>query len=89
MRKWYFKLQVAEFAFVCCALASFGVVGIAGLLFGFQFANWSEWQGRLVGVTATIAGVVSAAIGIRMALDAEPTTQKRRTIQVTGRHKHL
>ena len=60
MRKPYRTLAAIEYAFVCSMIASFSVVVVAGLFFGFELSQWSEGQGRLVGVTATIAGVVGA-----------------------------
>jgi uncharacterized membrane protein YdjX (TVP38/TMEM64 family) len=58
-----------EYAFVTSIIASFGVVTIAGFFFGFQVGQWTEWQGILVGSIATIAGVIGAALGLRMSLE--------------------
>ena len=77
MRKPYRTLAAIEYAFVCSMIASFSVVVVAGLFLGFELSQWSEGQGRLVGVTATIAGVVGAVFGVRMALDTEPVSLKR------------
>lgn len=66
MRKRYRTLLSIECAFVMALIASFAVVVIAGLLFGFQFGQWTEWQGILVGSIATIAGVIGAGVGIQM-----------------------
>jgi hypothetical protein len=77
MRKPYRMLAAIEYAFVGSMIASFSVVVVAGLLFGFELSKWSEGQGGLVGVTATIAGVVGAVFGVRMALDTEPLSVKR------------
>jgi uncharacterized membrane protein YdjX (TVP38/TMEM64 family) len=66
MRKRYRTLMSIEYAFVTSIIASFSVVGIAGFLFGFQLGQWTEWQGILVGSTATIAGVIGAGFGLRM-----------------------
>jgi hypothetical protein len=77
MRKPYRTLAAIEYAFVCSMIASFSVVVVAGLFFGFELSQWSEGQARLVGVTATIAGVVGAVFGVRMALDTEPLSVKR------------
>ena len=76
MRKPYRTLAAIEYAFVCSMIASFSVMVAAGLFFGFELSQWSEGQGRLVGVTATIAGVVGAVFGVRMALDTEPLSVK-------------
>ena len=77
MRKPYGTLAAIEYAFVCSMIASFSVVVVAGLFFGFELSQWSELQGRLVGVTATILGVVGAVFGVRMALVTEPLSVKR------------
>ena len=79
MRKPYRTLAAIEYAFVCSMIASFSVMVVAGFFFGFEFSQWSEGQGRLVGVTATIAGVVGAIFGVRMALDTGPLSLKRKT----------
>ena len=68
MRRQYRSFDAIEYAFVCSMLASFTVLAVAGLFFGFELSQWSELQGRLVGVTATIAGVAGALFGVRMAL---------------------
>jgi glucose uptake protein GlcU len=77
MRKPYRTLAAIEYAFVCSMIASFSVLVVAGLFLGFELSQWSEGQGRLVGVTATIAGVVGAVFGVWMALDTEPLRVKR------------
>jgi hypothetical protein len=38
-------LTTIEYALVVSLLASFGVLVIGGLLFGFQASRWAEWQG--------------------------------------------
>ena len=76
MRKPHRTLAAIEYAFVCSMIASFIVVVVAGFFFGFEWNQWSEGQGRLVGVTATIAGVVGAVFGVRIALDIEPLSVK-------------
>lgn len=87
MRKVYRTLSAIEYAFVCSMIASFSVVGVAGLFFGFQLGQWSEWQGTLVGVTVFIAGLVGAVFGVRMALDTERLNLKHRTNHIAGRHQ--
>ena len=72
MRKRYRTLSAIEYALVVSLVASFSVVGVGGLLFGFQLGQWAEWQGVLVGVTGTIAGVIGAAFGVRLALNDGP-----------------
>ena len=55
-----------EYAFVTALIATFFVLGVAGLVIGFQMGEWTEWQGVLVGSIATIAGVIGAGFGLRM-----------------------
>ena len=69
MRKQYRKFEAIKYAFVCAMIASFSVVAVAGLFFGFHLSQWSEWQGALVGVTGSIAGVAGALFGVFRALD--------------------
>ena len=69
MRKRYRTLISIEYAFVTSIISSFSVVGIAGLLFGFQPGQWTEWQGILIGSIATIAGVIGAGVGLRMSFE--------------------
>lgn len=69
MKKRYRMLTAIEYAFVISLTASFSVLGVAGLLFGFQISQWTEWQGVLVGLTATIAGGIGAFVGLRIALN--------------------
>lgn len=69
MKKRYRTLTAIEYAVVVSFMASFSVLGVAGLLFGFQISQWTEWQGVLVGLTATIAGVVGVFVGLRIALN--------------------
>lgn len=69
MRKRYRTLMSIEYSFVTAIIASFGVVGIGGFLFGFQMGQWTEWQGILVGCAATIAGVFGAGLGLRLSFE--------------------
>ena len=87
MRTVYRTLLAIECAFVGSMIASFSVMGVAGLFFGFHLSQWSEWQGTSVGVTVSIAGIVGAVVGVRMALNAEPLSLKHRTNQIPGRHQ--
>lgn len=64
-------VKAIEYAFGASIVASVAVLLVAACVFGFQFARWPEWQGRLVAVAETIAGVAGAAFGLRMALRAE------------------
>lgn len=69
MKKRYRTLTAIEYAFVVSLMASFAVLGVAGLLFGFQVNQWSEWQGVLVGLAATFVGIVGIFLGLRIALN--------------------
>lgn len=42
MRKRYRKLMAIEYAFVVSIIASFSVVGVAGIMFGLQLGQWAE-----------------------------------------------
>ena len=68
MRKQYLMLEAIKYAFVCSMIASFSVVAVAGLFFGFHLSEWAEWQGGLVGITGSIAGVAGAIFGVFTAL---------------------
>jgi hypothetical protein len=61
-----------EYGFVLSIIATFSVVGVGGMLFGFQLSDWAEWQGILVGVAATVVAVAAAALGVRMASGDRP-----------------
>ena len=68
MRNRYGTLEAIEYAFVCSMIASFGVMTVAGLFFGFHLSQWSEWQGRLVGVIGSVAGIAGALFGVFAAI---------------------
>ena len=87
MRKRYRVLHAIEYAFVVSLLAAFGVIGVGGLLFGFQMGRWAEWQGILVGVFGTIAGVIGAFAGLRIAIN-ERLMNLREHGHVPGWIKH-
>lgn len=61
-------VKAIEYAVGASIAASLGVLLVAACAFGFELAQWSEWQGRLVGIVGTIAGVAGAAVGLRIAL---------------------
>ena len=69
-------LKVIGYAFGASIAASMIVLLVGMCVFGFQLAEWAEWQGRIAGVVGTIAGVAGAVIGWQIALRAE-----RRAIQ--------
>ena len=66
MRKRYRTLMSIEYSFVTAIIALFSALGIAGLVFGFQMGQWTEWQGIIAGVAATIAGFIGAGLGLRI-----------------------
>ena len=56
--------------------ASLVVLLIGMFVFGFQFAQWTEWEGRVVGMAGTIAGAAGAVVGLLIALRAERRANK-------------
>ena len=52
---------------------SLSVLLVARCIFGFRLA---EWQGGIVGVVGTIAGVAGAVIGLQIALRPERRASK-------------
>ena len=65
-------LKAIEYALGASLISSFAVLFAGSCVFGFRFAEWLEWQGRLVGMVAVIGGVAGAIFGLRMALRARP-----------------
>jgi hypothetical protein len=47
--------------------ASMLILFIGMCAFGFHLAEWSEEQGRVVGIVGTIVGIVAAIVGFRTA----------------------
>lgn len=71
------ELKIGGCSFAAAILASFAAVLLGMCIFGLQLSQWTEWQGRIVGMAATIAGVAGALLGLRWALrPAEPGTTK-------------
>ena len=68
-------LKAIEYAFGASIVVSFGVLLVGACVFGFQFTQWAEWEGRLVGVFAMIGGVAGAVVGLGLALRAERREQ--------------
>lgn len=60
--------KIGSYSFAAAIVASFGALLIGACLFGLNPAEWTEIEGRFVGVLATIAGIAGAAIGLRRAL---------------------
>ena len=76
MNKSWGVLKAITYAFGASVAASLAVLLVGACVFGFQFAQWAEWEGRLVGVVGTIAGIAGAVIGLWIALSTE-----RRAVQ--------
>ena len=68
MRKGLRMFTAIEFAFVASIVAGFGALGIAGLVFGFQISQWSEWEGVVAGMAVTATAVLGAVFGLYAAL---------------------
>lgn len=64
-------IKLTAWASAVAVAASLGVLLVAACLFGFRLAEWPEWQGRVVGVIGTLAGIAGAVGGLRIALRAE------------------
>lgn len=52
------------------------VLLVGMLVFGSDVPQWAEWEGRLVGVAGTIAGVAGAALGLLLAMREDPRRVK-------------
>jgi hypothetical protein len=63
-------------AFGASVAASLAVLLIGACIFGFQLDRWAKWQGGLIGVIGTIAGIAGAVIGLRIALRTERRANK-------------
>jgi hypothetical protein len=61
-------LKAIEFGFVAAVIALFFVIAIAGLVIGFDFDKWPDWQAGFVSIVGAIFGVAAAAFGVRAAL---------------------
>jgi hypothetical protein len=69
-------LRRIEYGLIGTVGASFGVLLIGACLFGFQFAQWAEWEGGLVWILGTVAGIAGAVVGSRISKRAEQGTLK-------------
>ena len=65
MSRGYKIFMSIEFAFVASLVASFGALGIVGLLVGFE----TEWRQVITSMVVTLASVLGAAFGLYLALD--------------------
>ena len=64
-------LRRIEYGVIGAVGASLGVLLIGACLFGFQFVQWAEWEGGLVGILGTVAGIAGAVIGSRISKRGE------------------
>ena len=64
-------LKVIGYSAGTAIVGSFLVVLIGMVFFGFQLAQWSEWEGVIVGMVGTIAGIGGAVVGLLLALRTE------------------
>jgi hypothetical protein len=66
-------LKAFGYPFGAAVVASLAVLLLGGLVLGFNFAVWTETGGRITGIFATIAGIVGAYVGLKIALKASQT----------------
>ena len=64
MRRGYEIFMSIEFAFVASLVGAFGVLGIMGLLVGFE----TEWRQVITSMAVTVGAVLGAAFGVYLAL---------------------
>jgi hypothetical protein len=60
--------KVIGYPFSAAVAASLGVLLVGACAFSFNLADWTDVEGRIVGLLATIAGGAGAAIGLQRAL---------------------
>jgi len=65
------KLTMIGYTSGAAVTASLTFLLIGLFVFGFQPTEWAEWEGRIVGVAGTIAGIAGAAFGLRIATRVE------------------
>lgn len=71
------NIRAAAYGFGA-ATASSLIVLFAGLcVFGFNWAFWHEWQGRIVGIAVTAAAIGGAALGLWMASRSQRLGQEK------------
>lgn len=59
--------QFIGYSFGFTLAASFFAFLIGPLLFGYDFENWTDIQGGLIGAVCTIAAFFGGTIGMKMA----------------------
>lgn len=69
-------LKIIGYSAGAAVVFSFVQILIGMLLFGSQFAQWSEWQGRIVGTFGTTAGIGGAVVGLLFALRTERISKR-------------
>lgn len=47
--------------------ASLAILASGAVIFGPDLNHWAEWKGRVIGAAGTVAGLVSAYAGLRLA----------------------
>jgi hypothetical protein len=82
-------LTAIQYAFLWSIIASFNVVGIGAILFGWHLGQWSKWQAIVTILCAWVAGVVGAVFGVRVAEGEEPIKLKERTFSTGHSSKHF
>jgi len=68
--------KLIGYSFGAAVAVSLVVLFIGMVLFGFQLAQWAEWEGRIVGVAGTVAGVAGAIVGLSIAFRAAQRANK-------------
>ena len=69
-------VKLISYPFVAAVAASLAILFLGLAVLGFAPAQWAEWQGRVVGVYGTLAGIAVAVAGVLM-----PSHDERRAIK--------
>jgi threonine/homoserine/homoserine lactone efflux protein len=64
-------LKMITYPFGATLVGMLTVVLAAMAMFGANYADWQEWQNRMVGEIGTIAGFVGAVTGLYIAIRSE------------------
>lgn len=59
--------KMISYPFAAAVAASLVILFLGLMVFGFAPAQWAEWQGRIVGVFGTLAGIAGSVAGVLMA----------------------